>query len=72
MHRSARFRFSRLIPRPFITEFADDLCTYAVPVQFHCVVSCSPRIFSVLAQLGGIGSIGLLTFLIEGMGIVKE
>lgn len=71
MHRSTWFRFSRLIPRPFIAEFADDLCTYAVPMQFHCVVSCSPLIFSVMAQLGSIGSTGLLTFLIVGVGIVK-
>jgi len=72
MHRSARFRSSRLIPRPFIAEFADDLCTYAAPMQIASLVSCSPRIPSELAELGGIGSIGLLTFLIEGMGIVRE
>lgn len=72
MHKSARFRFSRLIPRPLITEFADDLCTYAAPMHFYYLISCSPRFSSVMAQLGGIGSIGLLTFLIVGMGIVKE
>jgi len=72
MHRSDRFRSLRLIPRPFIAEFADDLCTYAAPMQFHCVVSCSPRISFVMAELGGIGGIGLLPFLIEGMGIVRE
>ena len=72
MHRSVLFRFSNLIPRPFIAEFADDLCTYAAPMHFCCVVSCSPLVFSVMAQLGSIGSIGLLTFLIVGVGIVKE
>ena len=41
-------------------------------MQIACRVSCSPRIPSELAELGGIGSIGLLTFLIEGMGIVRE
>jgi len=72
MHRSALFRYSLLIPIPFIADFADDLCTYAVPVQFFCFVSCSPRMPSPMARLGGIGSIGLLTLLIEGMGIVRE
>lgn len=53
-------------------EIARDLCTYAGPCLFRWLTSCLPRVLCVYVLQGGIGSIGLLSFLFMGGGIVRE
>ena len=72
MHRSSRFRFLITPPTPFLVEIARDLCTYAGPCLFRWITSCLPRVLCVSFLQGGIGSIGLLSFLFKGVGIVIE